>query len=147
VAPTLRVKPNRCQAKIKEDRLIDGGQGDQSDREGISGSIPPHLNHRVDTVLRQICAPEPDVSLRAQTAHPDCPIEHPELTHVFAGRYGAPWTQWAVHSQMRRLNVDWHFHDLRAKAATDAEHLVLGKQHSALATYRRGVRESVQKHD
>jgi hypothetical protein len=41
---------------------------------------------------------------------------------------------------MRRLKVDWHFHDLRAKPATDAEHLVLGKQHTALSTYLRGER-------
>jgi hypothetical protein len=46
----------------------------------------------------------------------------------------------AVQSQMRRLKVDWHFHDLRAKPATDAEHLVLGKQHTALSTYLRGER-------
>ena len=65
--------------------------------------------------------------------------EHPVPTHVFTGRYGAPWTQWAVQSQMRRLKVDWHFHDLRAKAATDAEHPVLGK-HSTLGTYLRGER-------
>jgi hypothetical protein len=40
---------------------------------------------------------------------------------------------------MRRLGVDWHFRDLSAKAATDAEHLVLGK-HSTLGTYLRGER-------
>lgn len=67
-------------------------------------------------------------------------LGHPTPTHVFTGRYGAPWTMWAVQSQMRRLNVDWHFHDLRAKAATDADHLVLGKQHTALSTYLRGER-------
>lgn len=66
-------------------------------------------------------------------------LEHPEPAHVFTGRYGAPWGQWAVQSQMRRLGVDWHFHDLRAKAATDAEHQVLGK-HSTLGTYLRGER-------
>lgn len=66
-------------------------------------------------------------------------LEHPQPTHVFTGRYGAPWGQWAVQSQMRRLKVDWHFHDLRAKAATDASHSVLGK-HSTLGTYLRGER-------
>jgi hypothetical protein len=40
---------------------------------------------------------------------------------------------------MRRLNVDWHFHDLRAKVATDAQHAILGK-HSTLGTYLRGER-------
>jgi integrase len=58
---------------------------------------------------------------------------------VFTGRSGQPWTQWAVQSFMRRLKVDWHFHDLRAKAATDANHPVLGK-HSTLGTYLRGER-------
>lgn len=66
-------------------------------------------------------------------------FEHPEPAQVFTGRYGAPWGLWAVQSQMRRLGVDWHFHDLRAKAATDAEHQVLGK-HSTLGTYLRGER-------
>jgi hypothetical protein len=45
----------------------------------------------------------------------------------------------AVQSQMRRLNVDWHFHDLRAKTATDAQHAILGK-HSTLGTYLRAER-------
>ena len=66
-------------------------------------------------------------------------LEHPAPTHVFTGRYGAPSSHGAVQSQMRRLNVDWHFHDLRAKAATDAAHSVLGK-HSTLGTYLRGER-------
>jgi integrase len=66
-------------------------------------------------------------------------LGHPAPAHVFTGRYGAPWSQWAVQSQMRRLNVDWHFHDLRAKAATDAQHAILGK-HSTLGTYLRGER-------
>lgn len=66
-------------------------------------------------------------------------LEHAAPTHVFTGRYGTPWTMWAVQSQMRRLNVDWHFHDLRAKAATDPTHAVLGK-HSTLGTYLRGER-------
>ena len=66
-------------------------------------------------------------------------LGHPEPTNVFTGRYGAPWGQWAVQSQMRRLKVDWHFHDLRAKAATDALHPILGK-HSTLGTYLRGER-------
>ncbi len=58
---------------------------------------------------------------------------------VFTGRTGAPWSLWAVQSAMRRLGVDWHFHDLRAKAATDADHHVLGR-HSTLGTYLRGER-------
>jgi len=56
---------------------------------------------------------------------------------IFTNRFGRPWTQWGVQSAMRRLDVDWHFHDLRAKAATDAAHPVLGR-HSKLSTYLRG---------
>ena len=44
------------------------------------------------------------------------------------------WLKLAEHERnANRLapKVDWHFHDLRAKAATDTDHLVLGKQHSA----------------
>jgi integrase len=63
----------------------------------------------------------------------------PPAGTVFTGRSGQPWTLWAVQSVMRRLNVDWHFHDLRAKAATDADHQVLGR-HSTLGTYLRGER-------
>lgn len=66
-------------------------------------------------------------------------LGHPVPATVFAGRSGQPWTLWAVQSAMRRLNVDWHFHDLRAKAATDADHQVLGR-HSTLGTYLRGER-------
>jgi hypothetical protein len=51
-------------------------------------------------------------------------LGHRAPAHVFTGRLGAPWSQWAVQSQMRRLNVDWHFH-LCAKAATDAQHAIL----------------------
>jgi integrase len=66
-------------------------------------------------------------------------LAHPIPATVFTGRSGQPWTLWAVQSVMRRLNVGWHFHDLRAKAATDADHQVLGR-HSTLGTYLRGER-------
>jgi hypothetical protein len=32
-------------------------------------------------------------------------LGHTAPLHVFTGRYGAPWTQWAVQSQMRRLTA------------------------------------------
>lgn len=38
---------------------------------------------------------------------------------VFTNSQGLPWTLWAVQSVMRRLEVDWTFHDLRAKAESD----------------------------
>jgi integrase len=39
--------------------------------------------------------------------------------YVFTDTNGEPWGFWAVQSAMRRLDVDWTFHDLRAKAESD----------------------------
>lgn len=39
--------------------------------------------------------------------------------HVFTSPYGHPWSFWGLQSAMRRLEVDWTFHDLRAKAESD----------------------------
>lgn len=39
--------------------------------------------------------------------------------YVFTNTSGQPWSLWAVQSAMRRLDVDWTFHDLRAKAESD----------------------------
>jgi integrase len=38
---------------------------------------------------------------------------------VFTNTDGNPWRIWAVQSAMRRLGVEWTFHDLRAKAESD----------------------------
>jgi site-specific recombinase XerD len=38
---------------------------------------------------------------------------------VFTNCQGEPWSLWAVQSFMRRLQVDWNFHDIRAKAESD----------------------------
>ena len=39
--------------------------------------------------------------------------------HVFTSPFGKPWSFWGLQSAMRRLEVDWTFHDLRAKAESD----------------------------
>ena len=39
--------------------------------------------------------------------------------YVFTDTRGERWGRWAVQSAMRRLDVDWTFHDLRAKAESD----------------------------
>lgn len=39
--------------------------------------------------------------------------------YVFVNSAGEPWSFWAVQSAMRRLSVEWTFHDLRAKAESD----------------------------
>jgi site-specific recombinase XerC len=39
--------------------------------------------------------------------------------YVFTDTRGERWGEWAIQSAMRRLQVDWTFHDLRAKAESD----------------------------
>jgi site-specific recombinase XerC len=39
--------------------------------------------------------------------------------YVFTNTDGEPWSLWAVQSAMRRLDVDWTYHDLRRKAESD----------------------------
>jgi len=39
--------------------------------------------------------------------------------HVFTNSHGQPWSKWGLQSAIRRLKLDWNFHDLRAKAETD----------------------------
>lgn len=41
--------------------------------------------------------------------------------HVFTHSRGEAWKLWGVQSAMRKLNVPWTFHDLRAKAESDHE--------------------------
>lgn len=43
----------------------------------------------------------------------------PEADHVLTNARGQPWGLWAIQSAMRRLSVDWTFHDIRAKAESD----------------------------
>jgi integrase len=51
---------------------------------------------------------------------------------VFTHSRGQPWSLWGLQSAMRRLEVDWTFHDLRAKAESDH-----GTGLGLLARYRR----------
>lgn len=44
-----------------------------------------------------------------------------ECDRVFTNEGGKAWTFWAVQSVMRRLEVDWTFHDVRSKAESDHE--------------------------
>lgn len=64
----------------------------------------------------------------------------PKAETVFANRFGQPWTQSAVSSQMKRLKLEWTFRDLRAKAQTDAEHSVLGHGRAMEEVYRKVIR-------
>lgn len=47
-----------------------------------------------------------------------CKVRNSE-GHVFTNHLGGRWSLWAVQSAMRRLDVEWTFHDLRAKAESD----------------------------
>ena len=46
-------------------------------------------------------------------------MESSACDRVFTNSTGQPWSLWAVQSAMRRLAVDFTFHDLRAKAESD----------------------------
>ena len=50
----------------------------------------------------------------------------PKSPYVFANSRGEHWTEWAMHSALRRLRADvggpsWTWHDLRAKGESDHE--------------------------
>lgn len=64
----------------------------------------------------------------------------PDAEYVFTNRFGAPWTVWAINSQIDRLGVTWSFRDLRAKAQTDSPHSVLGHGAAMEAVYRKMLR-------
>jgi site-specific recombinase XerD len=64
----------------------------------------------------------------------------PDEDLVFLNTRGQPWTIWAINSQKRRLELDWCFKDLRAKAQTDSPHSVLGHGAALEAVYRKQLR-------
>lgn len=64
----------------------------------------------------------------------------PDEDLVFLNTRGQPWTIWAINSQKRRLELDWCFKDLRAKAQTDSPHSVLGHGAALEAVYRKALR-------
>jgi integrase len=74
-------------------------------------------------------------------ARPADPLKHRQARqvsqYVLTNRFGEPWTMAALQTAIKRLGVDWHFHDLRAKAASDAEHNILGHGAGMLGVYVR----------
>ena len=60
-----------------------------------------------------------------------------ESPYVLTNKFGKPWTLAAIQTAFKRLGRDWHFHDLRAKAASDAEHNILGHGAGMLGVYVR----------
>lgn len=56
---------------------------------------------------------------------------------LFVGKRGRPWSVWGLQSAMRRLQSGFRFRDIRAKAASDAAHNVLGHAQAMLSRYKR----------
>lgn len=78
----------------------------------------------------------------AIASRPADPKKHrrarPVTEFVLANRFNQPWTESAIQSALKRLPAsDWHFHDLRAKAASDAGHNILGHGQQMLGVYVR----------
>lgn len=61
----------------------------------------------------------------------------PVSDYVLVNRFNQPWTLSGLQTAFRRLGVEWHFHDLRAKAASDAGHNILGHGAQMLGVYVR----------
>lgn len=60
--------------------------------------------------------------------------------HLFVSERGLPWSVFGLQSAMRRLRAGFRFRDLRPKAASDAEHNVLGHDAGMLTRYVRAQR-------
>lgn len=60
--------------------------------------------------------------------------------HVLVAARGQPWQPWAVQSAWKRLRPGFPFRAIRAKAATDAKHNVLGHSGQMLSRYVRRER-------
>lgn len=67
-------------------------------------------------------------------------LEHSKCERVLTGRYGQRLTAEGIASNMKRLEVAWSFRDLRPKAASDADHDVIGHRGQMLAVYQRARR-------
>jgi hypothetical protein len=59
---------------------------------------------------------------------------------LFTSPWGRPWSVWGLQSAMRRLKAGFAFRDLRPKAASDADHNVLGHDAQMLGRYVRAQR-------
>lgn len=77
----------------------------------------------------------------ALAARPADPRKHRQARavspYVLTNRFGEPWTLAGLQTAFKRLGTDWHFHDIRAKAASDAEHNILGHGAGMLGVYLR----------
>ena len=74
-------------------------------------------------------------------ARPGDPRKHRQkrevCSYVLTNRFGQPWTMGGLQTAIKRMGTDWHFHDLRGKAASDAEGNILGHGQQMLRVYVR----------
>jgi integrase len=59
---------------------------------------------------------------------------------ILTNRFCEPWSMAGLQTAFKRLGTDWHFHDLRAKAASDAGDNILGHGAGMLGVYVRQKR-------
>lgn len=60
----------------------------------------------------------------------------PVSEYVLVNKFNQPWTMGGIQSAMKRMpRSGWHFHDLRRKAASEAEHNILGHGAQMLSVY------------
>jgi integrase len=67
-------------------------------------------------------------------------MERSKGDYLFVGPWGRPWSVDGLQSAMKRLNPGFRFRDIRAKAASDAKHNVLGHDAQMLVRYVRAQR-------
>lgn len=77
----------------------------------------------------------------AIAARPADPRKHRQRREVsefiLTNRFGEPWTVAGLQTAFKRLKTDWHFHDIRAKSASDAKENILGHGPQMLGVYVR----------
>jgi integrase len=99
-----------------------------------SGESPRHvaatLNVHLSSVYNWIKNPEAQSVAQRRRAESD---------FVFCGQSGRPFSKDGLQSAMKRLDPGFKFRELRPKAATDADHNVLGHKAQMLATYIRAT--------
>jgi integrase len=64
-------------------------------------------------------------------------LERSRGAYLLTNKFGRVWTLGGLQTAIKRMGVDWHFHDLRAKAASDADHNILGHGAGMLGVYVR----------
>jgi integrase len=62
--------------------------------------------------------------------------------YILTNRFCLPWSLAGLQTAFKRLGTDWHFHDIRAKAASDAGGNILGHGAGMLGVYVRQKRVS-----